>query len=191
MIDEVEALQEKIRDDNMRAQQIEIKLKELEKTEVRSIGFHPTWGLAQGEEKRAVMVGSIFSIHVITAQAINGGELPASNYAVRCSLGGQAYSTSASFGSQPDWNEILTFDVTNVNNKFTIELENVLDGRIIGKRTEELSIVSQRKTEIDQMTQEFKFKLDSPTGVGSTNFELRVKLHWIYSKKWLLKDLLW
>lgn len=67
MIDEVEALQEKIRDDNMRAQQIEIKLRELEKTEVRSIGFHPTWGLAQGEEKRAVMVGSIFSIHVVTA----------------------------------------------------------------------------------------------------------------------------
>lgn len=117
MSDQIEVIKDRIRDNNLKYNEIETKKKELQKTEKplkfkEGVDvFHPYSGHPKGPRK--VMVGSIYSVHVINAQSVDGGELARkANYVVRCEIDKQKYFTTPIFNSLPLWNEILSFDIT-------------------------------------------------------------------------------
>ena len=95
--------------------------------------------------------------------------------------------TSNIRGSNPVWNEILTFDIQNGQETLTLTVENRQSGEVLGTRKIPLKDLSEG-AEIDQMTKDKKYTLQQSNG-RETDTEIRVKLHWIYSKVNLLEDL--
>lgn len=89
MSDQIEVIKDRIRDNNLKYNEIETKKKELQKSEKPLKAnqltdvVHPYYT----KQPRKVMVGSIYSVHVINAQSSKGGELSRqANYVVRCEI---------------------------------------------------------------------------------------------------------
>lgn len=94
--------------------------------------------------------------------------------------------TSIVGGNHPVWNEILTFDINNGRDDLILSVEDRQSGEILGTASVSLGFFTQDEKSIDQLAKDMKVKLQG----GAEGAELRLKLHWIYSKVNLLEDLL-
>lgn len=73
-------------DSKIRAEQIEKKLVEIERTEDSSNNDHP-WKTDNGK-KRKIMYGSILSVHIINAEDLNPGRRGDANAIVKVEIEG-------------------------------------------------------------------------------------------------------
>ena len=94
--------------------------------------------------------------------------------------------TSIVGGNQPVWNEILTFDISSGRDELKITVEDKQTGETLGTAAVSFSFFTEDEKSIDQLAKDMKVRLLG----GAENAELRLKLHWIYSKVNLIEDLL-
>ena len=94
--------------------------------------------------------------------------------------------TSIVGGNHPVWNEILTFDITSGRDELRLTVEDRQSGEVLGTASVSLGFFTEDEKSIDQLAKDMKVKLEG----GAEGAELRLKVHWIYSKVNLLEDLL-
>jgi len=132
------------------------------------------------------MYGSILSVHVINGDNLNLKRGGVPSVIVKVSIESQRQMTSIVGGNHPVWNEILTFDINNGREELMLSVEDRQSGEIMGTASVSLGFFTQDEKSIDQLAKDMKVKLVG----GAEGAELRLKLHWIYSKVNLLEDLL-
>lgn len=94
--------------------------------------------------------------------------------------------TSIVGGNHPVWNEILTFDITTGRDELKLTVEDKQSGEVLGTANVSLAFFTEDEKSIDQLAKDMKVRLEG----GVEGAELRLKVHWIYSKVNLLEDLL-
>lgn len=78
--------------------------------------MHPT------KPERAIMIGSILTVHIINAENI-GAENSVTSV-VKAQVRNQRQVTTATRGRSPVWNEILTFDIKEGTEELKLTVED-------------------------------------------------------------------
>jgi len=154
--DDIEELTDGIEREGKRKEVISVKYNEIAPYEDQHFipnAFHPTNGTK-------LMLDSLLSVHVIDARS-----LPVQNSNDECkvflSIEGQFSRSRGERGSEPIWNEMLSFDIRKATEPLVVQVKTgrANNWKEIGEVTINLEMLSEDKEQIDQVKQDRLYQL--------------------------------